>query len=47
MDGRQNPANVCTRGVFDPAKLLDQGKCGKSWLHGSENSWKTEIKLFP
>ena len=28
MDGRQNPANVCTKGVFDPAKLLDQGKSG-------------------
>ena len=47
MHGRQNPVDASTRGVFDPAKFLDQEKYGKSWLHGPENSWKTEIKLFP
>ena len=36
MHGRQNTVEACTRGVVDPAKLLDRDKYGTLWLHGPE-----------
>ena len=34
IDGKMNPADICTRGLMDPANLLQQDKHGKSCLVG-------------
>ena len=31
-----NPADMCTRGLTDPAKLLQQDKHENSWLFGPD-----------
>ena len=31
IDGKMNPADMCTRGLIDPVNLLQQDKNGKSW----------------
>ena len=36
IDGKMNPADICTRGLMDPANLLQQDKNGKLWLLGPD-----------
>ena len=45
MEGVKNPADICSRGVFNPKQLTEMDKHGKSWLSGpqflreNEGSW--------
>ena len=36
IDGKMNPTDICTRGLMDPANLLQRDKHRKSWLLGPE-----------
>ena len=36
IDGKMNPADMCTRRLMDPANLLQQDKNGKSCLLGPD-----------
>ena len=49
VGGNENPADLLTRGVFDPVKLLETSKHGTTWfsgpefLHMDEPSWPTTL----
>ena len=45
IDGKMNPADICTRGLMDPANLLQQDKHGKSWLVGSLCKKKQALQI--
>ena len=36
IDGKMNPADMCTRGLMDPVNLIQRDKHGKSWLLGPD-----------
>lgn len=45
VDGRQNSADFCTRGIIDPIKLLDRNKYGNSWLLCPEYLAKENVRI--
>ena len=41
--GVKNPADLLTRGIYDPSKLMEKDKNGRSWFGGLDDLTKDEI----
>ena len=42
IEGKNNPADICSRGVMSPVQLLQDNNEGDNWIRGPKMLWQTK-----